>query len=123
MKIKRSQLKQIIKEEISKTLTEQAPGTYIFQCYCKIKLKKDADRELLKTDIRAIKGVTIVTTVPKSEKTTEFYSEQLIKIKFQPYNVSPTEFVKSLSESFRKLTARGLTSFHFNLETLKKIGV
>ena len=43
--------------------------SHIYQVFCKIKLRTDADRELLKTDIRAIKGVTIVTTVPQSEKT------------------------------------------------------
>ena len=97
--------------------------SHIYQVSCKLKLRKDADRELLKTDIRAIKGVTIVTTVPQSEKTTETFSYQIITIKFQPYDTPPLEFVKKLSESFRKLTKRGLASFHFNPGSLKKIGV
>jgi len=96
---------------------------HIYQVFCKIKLRKDADRELLKTDIRAIKGVTIVTTVPQSEKSTESFSYQVIKIKFQPYDTPPAAFVGALSDSFRKLTRRGLSSFHFNPESLKKIGV
>jgi hypothetical protein len=92
----------------TKSLEEQKRGkSHIYQVHCKIKLRKDADRELLKTDIRAIKGVTIVTTVPQSEKTTESFSYQVIKIKFQPYDTPPATFVKNLSDSFRKLTKRG----------------
>ena len=106
-----------------RNIEEQKTGSHIYQVFCKIKLKKDADRELLKTDIRAIKGVTIVTTVPQSEKSTESFSHQIIKIKFQPYDTPPAAFVSALSDSFRKLTRRGLTSFHFNPESLKKIGV
>ena len=97
--------------------------SHIYQVFCKIKLRTDADRELLKTDIRAIKGVTIVTTVPQSEKTTELFSYQVIKIKFQPYDTPPSTFVNNLSDSFRKLTKRGLASFHFSPESLKKIKV
>ena len=97
--------------------------SHIYQVFCKIKLRTDADRELLKTDIRAIKGVTIVTTVPQSEKTTESFSFQVIKIKFQPYDTPPATFVNNLSDSFRKLTKRGLASFHFSPESLKKIKV
>ena len=89
MKIKRSQLKQIIKEEIKRVLKEvaatgarpleeQKSVSHMYQVHCKLKLRKDADRELLKTDIRAIKGVTIVTTVPQSEETSEFFSHQVI---------------------------------------------
>ena len=97
--------------------------SHIYQVNCKIKLRTDADRELLKTDIRAIKGVTIVTTVPQSERTTESFSFQVIKIKFQPYDTPPSTFVNNLSNSFRKLTKRGLASFHFSPESLKKIKV
>ena len=105
-------------------LEEQKRGkSHIYQVNCKLKLSKDADRELLKTDIRAIKGVTIVTTVPQSEKTTELFSYQVIKIKFQPYDTPPSTFVNNLSNSFRKLTKRGLASFHFSPESLKKIKV
>jgi len=102
---------------------EKRKKSHIYEVFCKLKLKKDADRELLKTDIRAIKGVTIVTTVPQSEKTTESFSYQIIKIKFQPYDTPPATFVNNLSISFRKLTKRGLASFHFSPESLKKIGV
>ena len=108
----------------TRSLEEQKRGkSHIYQVLCKLKLRTDADRELLKTDIRAIKGVTIVTTVPQSEKTTESFSFQVIKIKFQPYDTPPAMFVGNLSDSFRKLTRRGLASFHFNPESLKKIGV
>ena len=102
---------------------EKRKKSHIYQVYCKVKLKKDADRELLKTDIRAIKGVTIVTTVPESENSTELFSYQVFKIKFQPYDTPAATFVSNLSDSFRKLTRRGLASFHFNPESLKKIGV
>jgi len=106
-----------------KDIKEQKDKSHIYQVFCKLKLRKDADRELLKTDIRAIKGVTVVTTVPESEKTTESFSYQVIKIKFQPYGTPPTQFVSALAESFRKLTRRGLSSFHFNPESLKKVGI
>ena len=102
---------------------EKRKKSHIYQVFCKIKLRTDADRELLKTDIRAIKGVTIVTTVPESEKTTELFSYQMLKIKFQPYDTPPATFVNNLSNSFRKLTKRGLASFHFSPESLKKIKV
>ena len=113
-----------LQEVLDKQVEEQKKEkSVIYQVNCKVKLKKDADRELLKTDIRAIKGVTIVTTVPQSEKTTEMFSYQTIKIKFQPYAVPPLEFIRNLGNSFRKLNRRGLTSFHFNPESLKRIGV
>ena len=102
---------------------EKRGKSHIYQVFCKIKLSTDADRELLKTDIRAIKGVTIVTTIPQSEKSTESFSYQVIKIKFQPYDTPPAMFVNNLSDSFRKLTRRGLASFHFSPESLKKIKV
>jgi len=106
-----------------KGIKEQKDKPHIYQVFCKLKLKKDADRELLKTDIRAIKGVTIVTTVPQSEKTTDTFSYQTIKIKFQPYGTPPALFVKNMSDGFRKLNTRGLASFHFSPESLKRIGV
>ena len=95
----------------------------IYQIVCSVKLKKDADRELLKTDIRAIKGVTIVTTVPDSERETGMFVMQKFKIKFQPYGTAPATFIKNLSDTFRKLNKRGLASFHFNIETLNKVKV
>ena len=107
-----------------RSLEEQKRGkAHIYQVFCKVKLRKDADRELLKTDIRAIKGVTIVTTVPESENTTELFSYQVFKIKFQPYDTPPAGFINNLSNSFRKLTRRGLASFHFSPESLKQVGV
>ena len=97
--------------------------SYIYQCAVKIKLRKDADRELLKTDMRAIKGVTIVTTVVGSEHLTDAFVYQTLKIKFQPYGIEPVGFIKNLHDSFRKLNKRGLSSFHFHPESLKKIEV
>ena len=95
----------------------------IYQVVCSVKLRKDADRELLKTDIRAIKGVTIVTTVPGSDRDTGMFTIQKLKIKFQPYGTAPATFIKNLSDTFRKLNKRGLASFHFNIETLNKVKV
>lgn len=97
--------------------------SHIYQIICSVKLKKDADRELLKTDIRAIKGITIVTTVPGSERETGMFVMQKFKIKFQPYGTAPATFITSLSDTFRKLNRRGLASFHFNAETLNKVRV
>ena len=106
-----------------RNLEEAENKPQIYQVFCKLKLRKDADRELLKTDIRAIKGVTIVSSLPGSEQTTESFSYQSIKIKFQPYDTPPATFVNNLSNSFRKLTKRGLAAFHFNPDSLKSIGV
>ena len=108
-----------------RTLQEQAKRgkVHIYQVFCNIKLKKDADRELLKTDIRAIKGITIVTTVPETERKTGMFVMQTIKIKFQPYGTSPSVFIRNLSDTFRKLNKRGLASFHFDARTLNKVKV
>tara|TARA_R100001082_G_scaffold51224_1_gene27837 strand:+ start:114 stop:464 length:351 start_codon:yes stop_codon:yes gene_type:complete len=108
-----------------KMLQEQSNrgDTHIFQITCDIKLKKDADRELLKTDIRATTGITTVTTVPGTEKTTDLFVYQSLKIKFQPYDLSPSEFVRNLSQRFRKLNKRGLASFRFGQKTLTKVKV
>ena len=107
------------------TLQEQAKRGQIsiYQIICNVKLRKDADRELLKTDIRAIKGVTIVTTVPESEQETGLFVMQKFKIKFQPYGTPPSAFIKSLSDTFRKLSKRGLASFRFNADSLTKVKV
>ena len=96
---------------------------HIYQVVCNVKLRKDADREILKTDIRAIKGITIVTTVPGSERETGLFVMQNFKIKFQPYGLSPAIFIRNLSDTFRKLNKRGLASFHFNANTLNKVKV
>jgi hypothetical protein len=113
-----------IKPRAMNCLEEQERSVaHIYQCNCRIKLRKDADRELLKTDIRAIKGVTIVTTIPQSEKAAGEFSYQIISIKFQPYDTAPIEFIRNLSNGFRKLTLRGLVSFHFQPESLHKIKV
>ena len=106
------------------TLQEQQSNKpHIYQCNFQLKLRSDADREILKTDIRAIKGVTIVTTVPQSEKASGGFSYQMITIKFQPYDMSPIDFIKSLSGSLRKLTKRGLVSYQFHPGTLKKVKI
>ena len=93
----------------------------IYEVVCRLKVKKEANREALKSDIRAITGVTIVTSVSGSEHKTEMHSYQNMKIKFQPYQMDPAEFLRRLAESLRKLSSRGLASFEIMHKTLKRI--
>tara|TARA_R100001082_G_scaffold106502_1_gene79444 strand:+ start:679 stop:1032 length:354 start_codon:yes stop_codon:yes gene_type:complete len=108
-----------------KALLEQATPKkpHIYEIVCEIKLRKDADREALKTDIRALPGVTIVNAVPGSETSTESFIFQRLKIKFQPYGKPVPSFMKSISDSLRKLSKRGLASFRFKPETLSKVKI
>ena len=101
-------------------LSEQQKS-FAYEIFCRVKMKKGINRENLKTDIRAIGGITIVTIVPESENTTDSFSYQTLKIKFQPYQTPPATFLKKASESLRKLSGKGLISFNFFPGTLKRI--
>ena len=52
----------------SKNSLNEQRKAYVYEVHCRMKMKKGINRENLKTDIRAIKGVTIVTIVQDSEK-------------------------------------------------------
>ena len=106
-----------------KTLLEQAitSKSHIYEIICDVKLRKGADREALKTDIRAMPGVTIVNAVPGSESSTQSFVFQKLKIKFQPYGKPIPTFIRGISDLLRKLSVRGLASFHFKPETLSKV--
>ena len=103
-------------------LSEQQKA-HVYEVHCRLKMKKGINRENLKTDLRAITGVTIVTIVPESENSTEQHAYQTLKVKFQPYQLDPASFLKRMSESLRKLAAKGLISFNFFPRTLKRVEI
>ena len=97
-------------------LSEQQKA-HVYEVHCRLKMKKGINRENLKT------GVTIVTIVPESENSTEQHAYQTLKVKFQPYQLDPASFLKRMSESMRKLAAKGLISFNFFPRTLKRVEI
>ena len=74
-------------------------------------IKHDANFEQIKTDIRAIKGVSIVNTVTGSRKDFETYERITYKVKFVPYKTPVKIFIRNLERSFRHLKPFGLMSF------------
>ena len=105
----------------SKQVLSEQQKTYAYEVHCRVKMKKGINREILKTDLRAVTGVTIVTIVPESENSTDTHAYQTLKFKFQPYQLDPASFLKRMSESMRKLAGKGLVSFNFFTRTLKRI--
>ena len=107
--------------------TKQSLGeqqkAFAYEVHCRFKMEKGINRENLKTDVRAIKGVTTVTTVPGTEQPSGTYSHQILKIKFRPNQTSPIDFLIKMSDSLEKLTGRGLVMHHFLVKTLKSIEV
>ena len=106
--------KSYLKEQVS------PDRPFIFQVDCNLKLSKEADREVIKNNVRAHQGITVVTTIPGSEKITDEYSYVILRVKFQPYQTPPVVFLRNLKSFMRKLSRSGLTSFHFSPESLKK---
>jgi len=83
----------------------------IYEVFYNMKIKNDANFEQIKTDIRAIKGVAIVSTVPKSKKEFSTYQKIVYRIKFVPYKTSIKDFLHNLELSFRQLQQYGMMSF------------
>ena len=76
-----------------------------------MKISIDANFEQIKTDIRAIKGVSIVSTVPKSKEERETYEHITYRVKFVPYKTPLKDFLYNLEVSFRELNKYGLITF------------
>ena len=96
---------------IRKKLNEVRVTRQIYEVFYRMKIRQDADFEQIKTDIRAIKGVSIVSSKAGSRKDFETFEKITYRIKFVPYGTPIKEFVWNLESSFRKLRVYGLMSF------------
>ena len=83
----------------------------IYEVLYRMKISVEANFEQIKTDIRAIKGVAIVSAVPKSKEEGETHEHITYRIKFVPYKTPLKEFLYNLEVSFRKLNKYGLLAF------------
>tara|TARA_A100001515_G_scaffold86822_1_gene68938 strand:+ start:158 stop:505 length:348 start_codon:yes stop_codon:yes gene_type:complete len=83
----------------------------IYEVLYKMKLAQDANFEQIKTDIRAIKGVAIVSSVAGSKQDFETFERIVYKIKFVPYQTPLRDFLRNLENSFTKLSTYGLMAF------------
>ena len=92
----------------------------IYEVHYQMKIRQDANFEQIKTDIRAIKGVSIVGIVTGSKKDFETFENITYKIKFVPYASPIDEFIHNLEASFRKLSRYGLMSAK-RISTPKKL--
>ena len=96
---------------IQKNLNEVRAVRQIYEVFYRMKIRQDANLEQIKTDIRAIKGVAIVSSKAGSRKDFETYEKTTYRIKFVPYGTPIRDFIFNLEESFRKLKIYGLMSF------------
>ena len=96
---------------IRKKLNEVRATRQIYEVFYRMKIRQDANFEQIKTDIRAIKGVSIVSSKAGSRKDFETFEKITYRIKFVPYGTPIKEFVWNLESSFRKLRVYGLMSF------------
>ena len=94
-----------------KPLNEERTARDIYETYYRMKIKQDANLEQIKTDIRAIKGVAIVSSKAGTRKDFETYEKTTYRIKFVPYGTPIRDFILNLEDSFRKLKIYGLMSF------------
>tara|TARA_Y100000310_G_scaffold311482_1_gene357778 strand:- start:113 stop:457 length:345 start_codon:yes stop_codon:yes gene_type:complete len=83
----------------------------IYEVLYRMMIGTDANFEQIKTDIRAIKGVSIVSSVPKSREEHGTYENITYRIKFVPYKTPIKDFLYNLELSFRKLGKYGIRSF------------
>ena len=83
----------------------------IYEVLYRMKIAQDANFEQIKTDIRAIKGVSIVSTVPKSKEDYATYEKIVYRIKFVPYQTPLKDFLFNLESSFRQLSKYGMMGF------------
>lgn len=106
-----------------RSILKEQRKSHLYEIFCDVKLTKDANREDIKTDIRAMCGVTIVDTVPGSERKTDSHVFQVFKIKFEPRGEAIPSFVRKISQNMRTLSKKGLSSFHFKPQSLRKIEI
>ena len=92
-------------------LNEERAVRDIYEVYYRMKIREDANFEQIKTDIRAIKGVAIVSSKAGSTKEFKTYEKTIYRIKFVPYGTPIKDFIHNLEESFRKLQSFGLMGF------------
>ena len=83
----------------------------IYEMRYAMKISQDANFEQIKTDIRAIKGVAIVSAVPRTKQDFDTFEKIVYRIKFVPYQTPLKDFLYNLENSFRKLSKYGLMSF------------
>ena len=83
----------------------------IYEVLYRMKISSDANFEQIKTDIRAIKGVSIVSSVPKSKEEYGTFEKITYRIKFVPYQTPLKEFLYNLEVSFRQLRKYGMAAF------------
>ena len=97
----------------SKNPLNETKGTKrdIYEVLYRMKIAADANFEQIKTDIRAIKGVAIVSSVPKSKEEHETFEHITYRIKFVPYKTPLRDFLYNLEVSFRELNKYGLITF------------
>mgnify|MGYP003658831548 FL=1 len=100
-----------MKIAIRKNLNEERVVRQIYEIYYRMKIRQDANLEQIKTDIRAIKGVAIVSSKAGSRKDFETYEKTTYRVKFVPYGTPIKDFVLNLEDSFRQLKAYGLMSY------------
>ena len=101
-------MKIVIRE---KPLNEVRAVRDIYEVYYRMKIRQDANLEQIKTDIRAIKGVAIVSAKTGSRKDFETFEKTTYRVKFVPYGTPLRDFILNLESSFRKLRTYGLMSF------------
>lgn len=92
------------------SLNEITTKRDIYECPYHMKIRQDANFEQIKTDIRAIKGVSIVGIVTGSKKDFGTFAKITYKIKFVPYATPVEDFIHNLEASFLKLKRYGLMS-------------
>ena len=93
------------------SLNEQRTQRDIYEVPYLMTIKQDANFEQIKTDIRAIKGVSIVSAVAGTKKDFETIEKITYKIKFVPYGTPIKDFIQNLEKSFRQLSRYGLVSY------------
>ena len=94
-----------------RNLNEVRVTRQIYEVFYRMKIRQDANFEQIKTDIRAIKGVAIVSAKAGTKKEFGTFEKITYRIKFVPYGTPIKNFIWNLETSFRKLQTYGLVSF------------
>jgi hypothetical protein len=123
--MKLSELKNIIREEFTSILNEKKGDSTIYHIDGTLVFSnKNRNLEEILSDIRAVKGITIVKTTGEKKLADNTY-ETTLKLKIDPYPFIPLggfkqEKVKELTNEIRKID--GVKVFRLNGEPeLKKL--
>ena len=119
MKIDKSELKQIIKEELTSILKE-ADVTQVYEVVADLTYTREGDRDQadILTEIRAIEGVTIVTILIPAQGGRQGESETVrVKIKFRPLIGGVSVGLQTYIPALKRTVARvgGVRSFDISL--------